>query len=312
MVLLGLALPPSLAAQPLSELEPTRELFAIPPGDFAFTREPADTVLGTACWRISFPSSFVSPLERNNTVYGFLYPSPLKTGRAVILLPIWKGSDLTLESTLAQALATYGYHVFVMPAAYQFDRAQPGVRSGAWTISDDLDRTRHALIQTVQDARRAASWLREHEGCDRIAIGGVSLGGIIAALAYGVEPSFEAGLFLLSGGDLGGLLYTSRETRQLREAALARGIALDDARRVLRAVEPVTYADPRRGSGVFLFSGEHDDSIPADHARMLAAAYGAHVSWFPAGHYNCLPWLPRMIRLSVEHLRRTLGERQPR
>lgn len=299
---------PALAEPPA----PSRDLFAVPQAEFAVTRtaRPESSGRLLRCERISFPSPVQGKIAANNTVYGFLYtPKLLETRRALILLPIWKGPTLTLEHSLAQAIATYGFKVLVMPAAYQHERKPPGVGTGRWTISDDIIRTRGALTQTVKDAIRARRWMLESEGVDRLAIGGVSLGGILAALAYGVEERFDAGVFLMAGGDLGRLLYVSAETTSLRKSAIARGFSLTDVQANLRAVEPLSYASKKRGAGVLIFAGTEDRSIPPDHARKLAAAYGVSPRWFPAGHYTAAPWLPRAVRLTVSHLSKRLGPR---
>src|SRR5262249_51380444 len=132
----------------------------------------------------------------------------------VLVLPIWKGSDDRIEETIARRLAAEGFLAAVMPVAYQLERTPPGVRSGDWTISADLARTRAALRQSLEDARRAGDLLlAEGVAPERLAVMGVSLGGHVASAVYSVDERFRAGAFLLAGGDVAGSIWKgSRET----------------------------------------------------------------------------------------------------
>ena len=65
----------------------------------------------------------------------------------MIVLPMWKGGSLIAERTVAGNLASLGYLVVILPLPYQFQRAPKGVRSGNWTVSSDLERTRKVMLQ---------------------------------------------------------------------------------------------------------------------------------------------------------------------
>ena len=66
--------------------------------------------------------------------------------------------------------------------------------------------------QAVVDSRRAVDWLMTRDNLDKenISIAGVSLGGLVSALAFKVEPRFSMGTFLVIGGALDHFLTYSQ------------------------------------------------------------------------------------------------------
>ncbi len=292
------------------DLKPSRSLFRVKREPFQVTK----TLLRSfplKSYRVEFPSPFKSPHACNNTVYGFYYVPRRKAKGAVVLLPIWKGPDITFEKAVASYLVLMGFKVFIMPHAYQFERSPKGVRSGDYTISADLVRTRNAFIQTVQDARRAATWLQRDEGVKNLAVMGISLGGVMSSLVYSVDDRFKACSVILGGGDLGGLLLNSDETRKIRRSRAARQATVKQVRHALRAIEPLTYATKARGTGVMMINGTKDTSVPPANAKKLAAAFGVQPHWIPVGHYDGWTYILRMLRLSAQHMQeRFLGASQ--
>jgi len=296
-----------LSYKDIAELKPDLKLFD--PGNAPF--KVSKKRLGSfpyRSYRIEFPSSFKSPHACNNTVYGFYYVPRRKAKGAVILLPIWKGPDIILEKTVAVYLTMMGFKVFIMPHAYQFERSPKGVRSGSYTISTDLVRTRNAFIQTVQDARRAATWLLRDEGVKNLAVMGISLGGIMSSLVYSIDKRFKAASLILGGGDLGGLMFRSKETRRIKREAARQKATVAQVRHALRAIEPLTWAEKSRGAGVFMINGTKDTSVLPENAKALASAYGIRPYWIPTGHYDGFTYILRMLRKSASHMQKQFAE----
>lgn len=262
-------------------------------------------------WRVEFPSPRPSGIPENDRVYGYLYESTRPSNRAIVMLPIWKGPDLTLETTIGQILAARGYRVFVMPLAYQFERAPKG-RSGDLTVSEDLQTTRDSWIQSVQDAQRAAWWLVHERGVaeDGVAVMGISLGGHVAAVAYGASEAFSAGVFLLAGGGVADVLWNdSDETKRIKRRLQGEGVTLSDLRGLTRDYDPLTFARPERGAGVYLAGGRLDEIVPPANVEALADAYGgAPIRWVPAGHYTAWVGLPVILAEIDRHLDRQLAK----
>ncbi len=254
------------------------------------------------------PSGFAT----NDRIRGVFYRPAAPKG-AVIALPAWKESNLAGQGLLALALAKEGYAVLVMPLPYQVDRALEGRGSGEWTFSADLARTRAAFLQGAADVARASLWLEEQGFAARHqAVMGVSLGGHVAALAYGAYPErFGAGVFLLAGGDVSTALLTeNRTTGRIRRALLERGVTSEEAVPLMRVIDGATWASPARGAGVLVVGAKEDDVVPPANVRALAAAYGdARVEWLEGDHYGILRQLPKTIAWVVDHLGKTLPPR---
>ena len=142
---------------------------------------------------------------------------------------------------------------------------------------------------------------------------GVSLGGHVAALAYGAYPQrFAAGAFLLAGGGLerGLLQQPNRITGRIRERLLEHGVTPEEALGLVRIMDGVRWADPRRKAGVLLIGAEADTVVPPENVRALAAAYGgARTEWVPGDHYGLLLHLSQALDWVIEHLAKNLAPR---
>jgi dienelactone hydrolase len=301
----------------LAKLAPERRArfapLATPDLSGAVTRTKRTLALGgVELHDVSFRSPRPSGFEFNDTVRGVYYRPKTAKG-ALIALPAWKESNLVGQGLLATRLAADGFAVLVMPLPYQVDRAAPGVGSGAWTLSADLARTRAAFVQGAADVARAARWLAEEDGFGAAKVGvmGVSLGGHVAALAYGAHPQhLAAGCFLLAGGGFEtALLEPNRTTGRMRERLLARGVTPEEARSLVEAIDGVTWAKPERRAGVLLVGADKDDVVPPRNVKALAAAYGdARLEWIPGDHYAILLHLGKTLDWVVEHVGAVFGE----
>jgi dienelactone hydrolase len=242
----------------------------------------------------------------NDVIPAELYePTAMRARGAVVLLPIWRGIGPALERYVAGQLARRGHAVLIVPLPYQFGRAPPGARSGSRTITDDLDANRTALLQAVADARTARLWLRDRGYReDRIALMGISLGGHVAAIAYGADPGFARGVFVLTGGDLADLLWNeSRETRRIKAKLSERGVTLAAVRARLVELEPLNHARPWRGSGVAMVAATRDTVVPPANVRALRKAYGdPPILWIDADHVSGVFDLPRVLAWIADRL----------
>ena len=280
-------------------------------GEVRVTKKPVP-LPGISIHGVEFASPASSGFAANDRIRAVYY-EPHEVRGAVIVLPAWKESNLVGQGLLAIALAQKGYAALVLPLPYQVDRALEGFDPGQMTLSADLARTRQAFLQGAADAARASRWL-ETRGIEpvRQAVMGTSLGGHVAALAYGAYPErFGAGVFLLAGGDIStALLQPNRTTGRLRKALLERGVTPEEALPLMEVVDGVTWADPTRGAGVLVVGAKEDDVVPPANVKALAAAYGgARLEWLEGDHYGILRQLPKTIAWVVDHLGKALPPR---
>jgi dienelactone hydrolase len=113
---------------------------------------------------------------------------------------------------IAEAAARNGYAALLPSLPYHHERRTPfSLVSGQQFITRDIPATRANLRRAVVEARRGLDWLLDQPEVDRsrVAVAGVSLGGVIAAVALKVEPRFSAGILAVAAGDLAqNLLYS--------------------------------------------------------------------------------------------------------
>lgn len=297
----------------LLPVAPARGMHPMPPvaaaGDVRLTKKPLP-VAGMTIHDVELASPAPSGFAKNDRIRAIYY-EPLEIKGAAIVLPAWKESNLVGQGVLAMALAKRGYAVLVMPLPYQVDRALDGFGSGEMTLSADLARTRQAFVQGAADVARASFWL-ESRGIEpaRQAVMGTSLGGHVAALAFGAYPErLGAGVFLLAGGDLKtALLQPNRTTGRLRRALLEKGVTPEEALPLMQGIDGVTWGDPARRDRVLVVGAKLDDVVPPANVRALAQAFGgARTEWLEGDHYGILAQIPKTLDWVVDHLGKTFA-----
>jgi cephalosporin-C deacetylase-like acetyl esterase len=159
------------------------------------------------------------------------------------------------------------------------------------------------MRQGVCDVRRAAAWLANRPEVDpaKIGVTGISLGGIVAALAAEVDPAIGRGAFLLAGGDLARVLWQMPEGTRYRTLWLESGRSFDDFRALVAPFDPLTYADRLVGKRLLMIAGTVDEVIPPSSARALWDAAGRPpIHWYACGHYSAVGFLLPAVRQTVE------------
>ncbi len=268
-------------------------VFRLKPHTFEYQQSPLPTMGKImTVWDVTFPSPMVTPHPRNNTVH-CEYFSPTTPGEkpGVIVLHIL-GGDFDLARMFCRALAGRGINALFLKMPYYGERRQPG--DDTRMISLDPYQTVKGMTQAVLDIRRAAAWLaaREEVADDQIGIMGISLGGITASLACSIEPRFHKACFLLAGGDMGQVAWTSTEMSELREKWTAEGHTKQELFDILRPVDPVTYARPAAGRKILMLNASHDEVVPPACTKSLWRAFGEpEIVWWDAGHYSAVRYL---------------------
>jgi cephalosporin-C deacetylase-like acetyl esterase len=261
---------------------------------FAFEQTPQHTsgsVMRVS--KVTFPSPLVTPHPTNNTVHcEYFCPTAPGAKPAVIVLHIL-GGDFDLARLFCRALATRGVAALFLKMPYYGERRAPDAPA-ARMVSMDPHETVRGMTQAVLDIRQAVSWLAAQEDVDseQLGIMGISLGGITAALAAGIEPRFSKVCLLLAGGDMGEVAWTSTEMAPLRKQWAANGRTKEELFAVLKIVDPVSYARPRVGRRVLMLNASHDEVIPPPCTLALWRAFGEpEIVWWNAGHYSAVRYL---------------------
>ena len=193
-----------------------------------------------------------------------------------------------------------------MKLPYYGERRPPG-RPGAVPrgrlLSTDIERTVLAMRQSVVDVRRAACWLAAQPGVDRARLGvsGISLGGIVSALAAAVDPAIKEGAFLMAGGDLSTVLWEMPEGAPLRAVWIESGRTKADLKKLTDPFDPLTYADGLVGKRMLFIAGKVDEVVPPACTKLLWEAAGKPpITWYDCGHYSAVGFLLPGIRRTVD------------
>jgi cephalosporin-C deacetylase-like acetyl esterase len=173
-------------------------------------------------------------------------------------------------------------------------------------ISEDPRETVAGMTQAVLDIRRATAWLADRSEVDseRLGITGISLGGIMSALAAAGEPRLRNVAVFLGGGNFAEILWANETERAqaFRKRWLAAGETRETFREVVNQIDPATYGHLLKGRRVLMIAAKNDEIIPPASANALWESIGhePELVWLDAGHYSAIKYLPQeLVRLDL-------------
>jgi len=288
---------------PLEASVPAR--FRMGPAVFSYELETVMTTRRYTVSKLRFPSLIETADIENNLVHAE-YFAPVGFGPkrpGVIVLHIL-GADFPLSRYMAARLADRGVAALFVKLPYYGERRPPGRGATAKRfLSADIERTVTSMRQAVVDVRRAACWLAARPAVDsgRLGVAGISLGGIVSALAAEIDPAINQGAFLLAGGDLSAILWEMPESAPYRAAWLASGRTRDDLKTLTDPFDPLTYANRLAGKRLLMIAGKVDEVVPPASTKLLWEAAGRPpIRWYDCGHYSAVGFLLPGIRQTVD------------
>ena len=267
----ALPLPPPLAEAPW------RPLSATEPGQTAHLATLASAQPSGHPENDRFDIEIYAPSEA-------IAPPP-----TVILLNYWGAVDLSLERSLARRLNERGIAAVIMPLPFHLGRAPEGTRSGEYALRPDVPALRATISQSVSDVRRVIDFIQMRPELNGRSIGlhGTSLGALVGALAFAVEPRIQHGSFLLGGADLASILWSSSRAGGPRDSLRRQGWTEETLREALVDVEPLNYLTPSAARRTMVVKALHDSVVPPENAdRLIAALGGPAVLELDTGHYG--------------------------
>jgi fermentation-respiration switch protein FrsA (DUF1100 family) len=182
---------------------------------------------------------------------------------------------------------------------FQFHRRpRAGIPSGQVFLSRTAAGLARNFRQSALDTRRAIDWLSHRPEIDpgRIGLFGVSLGGMVAAAVYSVDPTPKYSIFLLAGADFPSLIETSAMTGPF---ARRMGISAAEMRSAWQGLDPWDHRETNIAKPALLVNVRWDAVVPRANALKLHEAFPAsRQEWLPGGHYSAilhLLWIPRYV-----------------
>lgn len=213
----------------------------------------------------------------------------------------WTIADFCAKRKVAVMTPSLPYH-------HKRTKGMPLI-PGQQLIVGSPDAIRNNLRRAVIDVRRAVDWLATRDDIDQgaISIAGVSLGGIVASLAFKVEPRFANAVLVVAGSGVRGILENG-DTSVLdvfRAATWANMVNPDDFVDALQIVDPINVPDfqPRPA---LLMNGISDAIMVPDNVTALRRSMArAEQIWTTGGHY--FPMYPAEYLL-MDYLSRQYAE----
>ena len=254
-------------------------------------------------YSVLFPSPVHTDAEANNTVHAvYMQPREGALGPGVIVLHIL-GGDFALSESIAHHMASNGIPSLFVKMPYYGERRSPTRNK---MITTNPRESAEGMRQGVLDIRQATAWLAARPEVDerRLGITGISLGGIMSALAAGIEPRLTSCALYLGGGDFANVLWHHEDGKaaDFRKAWQAAGGDQSTFAEILRPIDPCTYGQRLTGRRILMVNATQDEVIPraSTDALLQAIELPTDVVWLEAGHYSVARYLP--IELYRLHL----------
>jgi pimeloyl-ACP methyl ester carboxylesterase len=173
---------------------------------------------------------------------------------------------------------------------YHLERTPQGFRSGQLAIQPDISHLISMMQQAVLDVRSVVRALMVTSGVDstKLMLTGTSLGSIVAANVYALEPEINAAAFIVGGVDLAHILWHSSLVVKQRDALRSKGYTEARVRTELADIEPLNFLGQRSASGkTLVIGGRFDTVVPAvDTEKLIQALPSGQHLWLETGHYG--------------------------
>jgi len=239
---------------------------------------------GTVNWALSkakgnekvfyctFQSAVPSKYPKNQTVPVWLYEPATGNGPfpMVLVLHYLGALDLGSEVSLAHKLNQRGIAALLIALPYHLSRTPNGFRSGQLAIVPNVDSLTQTMVQSVWDSRDAISLALKRPEIESspVGIAGISLGSVVAEIAYGIDKRITNGAFVLGGSELGSILWHSITVVEVKERLRREGFTEAKLTRSLMPIEPNVYLDARESQNpgetrnCLVVSAQFDRVIP--------------------------------------------------
>jgi dienelactone hydrolase len=196
-----------------------------------------------------------------------------RMGHAAMDLPALRAAELRER---------FGLNV-LLPVLPLHGPRRIGPLSGDGFFGADVVDMVHAEAQAMWDLRRWLGWIRS-QGGGRIGVHGLSLGGYNAALLACLDADLACVVAGIPATDLAGLVWRHGPEHILRIAE-ERGFERDRAERVLRVVSPLALSPLVPAERRWIYGGNADQLVPADHVQRLIAHWGgSRTLWYEGAH----------------------------
>jgi len=284
-----------------------------------FNLEPQITGSELLLYEVTFPSAHHNHYQENDTARG-QYFTPCASGHFPLVILLHGLGDRAEKNivpcrTLARWLARIGIASFMLQLPVP-----------VLLIDNLLELFQVMVINT----RQVVDWAESRDELDtqRVAVVGISIGGMASSIAMAVDKRIMAGIFLVAGGNMGNIAWGSNDPgarmghdcteSQCREiyshypqylADIAdRGVENVVPAKECFLFDPISFGRYLRGRPLLMINSEFDHSVPRDSTLDFWEVCGRpRLVWLPANHYTIF-WNHNSIRTeATAFLKSTFG-----
>ena len=262
-------------------------------------------------YKVNFPIASPTSYKEHNTALGdYFQPAEGNEWPLAILIHGWGDRSLMPCRLLAKDPAKRGTASFVLHTVFHSTRMPPEIKRRAPNLT--ADEWFKGYQTSVIDVRQTVDWAQSNRAIrqDKIAVIGVSLGGIISAISMAVDKRIRAGVILIAGGNYENPAWLKKTGNKKTEAEYAEGQRMyqqylaEVAEKGFDQVEPpkrsyltdpVTFAGSLRNRPVLMLNALLDERIPRKSTIDLWEAAGKPViKWLPGTHSSVWLLYPRI------------------
>ncbi len=280
-------------------------------------------------YAVDFPSAHPTRYEETNTVWGeYFQPRGVDRAPLAILVHGWGDRSVIPCKLLARALVKRGIACYILYLVFHSSRMPKGMRNRLPTLSSEEWFEGYRI--SVINIRQVVDWAGSRAEIDRehIAVVGISLGGLISAIAMGIDRRIAAGVFVIAGGNSEEITWKSKSAAIRKQRTCTEAECHDIyshypqylaevAEKGYENVTPVkecfltdamTFASYLRKRPILMINALWDEAIPRQATLDFWEACGKPaIVWFPAGHAGIWLWYPFISRKIGGFLRSTFG-----
>jgi len=205
----------------------------------------------------------------------------------VVCLHTWTTGYFALQRQVYMVDRLYkaGLNVVVPMLPFHGSRNPPESRfGGQFFPGTSPQRTNEAFGQGTWDVRSLTAWLRS-EGCGRVGVMGMSLGGYITAVLASVDAELDFAIAMIPMVSMADLLWEHGADHPVRKQAEHSGISLDLTRSLYRVHSPLELSPLLAPERLMVIAGKGDRICLPAHVERLWEHWGRpRIHWFPGGH----------------------------
>ena len=259
---------------------------------FLYTAGPADfnlrLVKQTKHWRhyqVDFPVVSSNCYPGGEIARGeYFEPINKEHAPLAILLHGWGDHSVLPFKWILAGLIRRGNACFILFLPFHLSRLPAEMKSRLSNLTPDEWFTGYQMA--VTDVRRVVDWATQNslDNKRQITVIGLSLGGVIASMAMGIDPRIKAVVFLVHGGNTGKMMQTNSVSRfgrryrlpekeyqenQKNYASYLAEVANKGFENVTPAqrtylIDPLTYASMLKGRPVLMINARWDEFFPQE------------------------------------------------